>query len=236
MVIKMSNEQKREYRFLTTLAAMFVTFSIISVAVGYKLVAIGPYFLLSGAAFILPFRYLLGDIIAEVYGYKIAVCQIYNLVLACIVFSVAVTLIIKLPSPANWPHQSAFQYVLGGSLKIIAAALLGMFIGVYVNIFLLAKMKVALGVKSFLIRAFLASAAGELIQYIIALSIIYYSQLPFSKLLTLIISDYGFQAILIFLLTPFANVLMLIFKRIEKTDTQFVFDPFSSQNRDGESR
>src|SRR5262249_18119296 len=152
----------------------------------------------------LPFRYLLGDIITEVYGYKIALVQVFNLVICCMLFSVFTITIIHLPSPPEWHYQSDFQIVLGASFKVTITALIGMFIGVNVNIWLLSRLKGIFKLNSFYIRAFISSSFGEIVQYAIVLSILYYHQLSIERLISLIFSDYAFQALFIFFLMPLA--------------------------------
>ncbi|MFT3741534.1 MAG: VUT family protein [Gammaproteobacteria bacterium] len=227
-----TNSKETNFKLLATLSAIFATLSVTSIAVGYKLIEVGNYFLLSGAAFILPFRYLLGDVLTEVYGYKISLQLVKNLAVCCLLFSLLVTIIINLPSPANWKYEPAFQYVLGGSLKITITALLSMFIGVYMNLLLYSKMKIALKVNSFFIKAFVASSAGELIQYTIVLSILYYSQLSLQKLFVLIFSDFMFQVICISLLMPLAHFVVILIRKIEGIDMKLQFNPFKSDAAD----
>ncbi len=222
------NIKEGNFRLLTTLATIFITLSVTSVAVGYKLVEIGSYFLLSGAAFILPFRYLLGDILTEVYGCKIALKQLINLAICCLLFSLLATIVINLPSPADWKYEPDFRYVLGGSLKMTITALTATFIGVYINILIYTKMKIVLKINSFCIKAFVASSTGELIQYAIVLSVLYYPQLSLQRLTGLIFSDFFFQLICISILAPLSQLIMLSIKKIEGIDQNFNFNPFQS--------
>jgi len=214
-------------RFLTTLGALFVTFSIASVALGYKMISFGGEFVFSGAAFVIPFRYLIGDIIAEIYGYDVAKKQIFNLVLCCAVFSILVFTVSHLPPPSHWAYQSDYIYVLGSAPHITFFALIGMFLGIYLNTYLLVKLRFLLKFNPFVLRVLLASGLGEFIQYSFVISLLYYSKLPFQKLIILIFSDYVFQILIIGIFTIPTYYAMQFIKNLESYKKEsFSFDPF----------
>jgi uncharacterized PurR-regulated membrane protein YhhQ (DUF165 family) len=60
------------YKAFPLVAMLYVTFSITSMVVAYKIIGIAGY-IITGSALIMPLRYLMGDIIAEVYG-----CLLYT--------------------------------------------------------------------------------------------------------------------------------------------------------------
>lgn len=215
---------KNSEKYLSLLTSLFITFSIVSVAVGYKLISINGI-ILSGAALAIPFRYLLGDIITEVYGYKTGKMQIFNLFVACIVFSIFCTFIVNTPSPANWPYEASYRYVLGNSLKITLVALSGVLLGMFLNIFILIKLKFSFKINSFILRAVIASCLGDLLQYSLVISILYHTHLSDIKIIKLILSDYISQISFLAILTFPANIIMAILKKLEN-QTAMGINPF----------
>jgi queuosine precursor transporter len=62
-------EQKKSYRYLSFVTAIFVTVLIISNIIAVKLVQIFGL-ILPAAVVLFPIAYIFGDILTEVYGYK----------------------------------------------------------------------------------------------------------------------------------------------------------------------
>ena len=223
------NSLKRSY--FSTICSLYITMALVSLVLGFKVVHFG-HFLISGAAFVLPFRYLLGDVLAEIYGYHVAKRQIWNLLLVCFVFSLIAKAVIALPSPAYWTHQAAFDFVLGKAFHVFVVASLGFLVGAMLNIYVLSRFRIMLKGRYFIIRSFFASIVGELTQYIIALSILYYSIFPPLKIAQLIFSDYLTQILFVSILTPFATILVIWLKQVDplRVDSETIdFDPFKMQ-------
>ena len=65
----------------------------------------------TGAAVIFPLTYFLGDIITEVYGFDISKKLIWTALFCELVFVLFTNFLIHLPSPANFQHQTAFNFI-----------------------------------------------------------------------------------------------------------------------------
>lgn len=216
------------YKYFTTLVVLYVVIGISSLPLGYKLVQLGP-FLISGGAFFVPFRFLIGDILAEVYGYKIARKQIFNLVISGFVFSIFAYTIIHLPSPPGWEHQAAYDYVLGKVLYITAVAPLGIIVGSNINMYIVSKLRILLKNRFFFVRSISASISGELIQYTIVTTLIFVGTLPASKIAHLIIYNYCVQLVFVFTLAIPASFVARKIRNAEGIDLSkevVKFNPF----------
>ena len=72
---------KPGYLFLNLLGFLLITTSLTTLVLGYDVIEIHG-FIFSAAALIIPFRYLLGDIIAEIYGLSTAKKMIWYIVIS----------------------------------------------------------------------------------------------------------------------------------------------------------
>lgn len=226
---KLSTKPSKGYKLLLPLSFLLLTTSLTTFVLGYKVIDIHGY-IYSAAALIIPFRYLIGDIIAEIYGLSEAKKIIWLMILCSIIYSTVCVLTIKLPSPPYWSHQSDYDFVLGNTLKIAAYAAFGVTLGSMLNVFLLSKWKVLLKGKWFLFRSLGASITGELTQYIVVLTMMYWTVFGASKIIELIILDYSIQVILLLLLTPLAHMSIFFIKYIEGVDIyekNVCFNPFN---------
>jgi uncharacterized integral membrane protein (TIGR00697 family) len=215
--ITLSKTPMPTYKALFSLSFLLLTICLTSFVLGYKLIDIHGH-VLSAAAIIIPFRYLLTDLIAEVYGLSVAKKMIWMLVVCGIIFSTVCVLIIKLPSPAYWSHQEDYDFVLGNTLRIALSATVGVILGSMLNVFLLSKWKVLFEGRWFLLRSFLSSLCGELTQYVAVLTMMYWGMLGIDKIIELIIIDYLFQVAFLLFLSPVSHVSLFFIKYIEGVD------------------
>ena len=122
------------------IVAFFVAVFLISNILATKGVAIGPL-ITDGAFFLFPLAYVLGDVIAECYGFKAARRAIFTgfgvTLLAVASFYVA----IWLPPADFYESQSEFAHILGLVPQIVVASLAGYIVGQLLNSWVLVKIK-----------------------------------------------------------------------------------------------
>lgn len=108
-------------------------------------VSIGPVQVLpiisDGGAILFPLAYILGDVIAEVYGFRAARRAILvgfgSAVLAFATFLVAMAL----PGASFYENQDAFESVVWSGLQIVAASMVAYVTGQLLNSYVLVRMK-----------------------------------------------------------------------------------------------
>ena len=115
--------------------ALFVALLLISNVAAVKLIQFGPEWtplgipvlpiITDGGAFLFPLTYILGDVLAEVYGMKGARRAILLGFGASILASATFLLVGAAPAAADWPNQDAYSAVLGFVPRIVLASLLG---------------------------------------------------------------------------------------------------------------
>jgi uncharacterized integral membrane protein (TIGR00697 family) len=126
---------------LVIFIALFITCLITANVIAVKIVSLGP-FLLPAAIFIFPLSYIFGDILTEVYGYRLARRVIWLGFICNLVFVFFVWLGQLLPAAPFWEGQEAYQRILGYTPRLLAASFLGYLVGEFANSFILSKMKI----------------------------------------------------------------------------------------------
>lgn len=142
------------------LLALFVTVFLISNINATKGVQIGPL-ITDGAFFLFPIAYILGDVLAECYGYKStrrAILIGFGVtILAVLSFYVA----IWLPEASFWDGQESFESTLGLVPQIVVASLAGYIVGQLLNAKVLVAIKKRTGEKSLWARLIGSTVVGE---------------------------------------------------------------------------
>ena len=158
------------------LAVLFNVCLIASNLFAIKIFQIWDWCVLPGAVIIFPVSYILNDCISEVYGYRKARFVIWTGFAMNLFFVLAAQLVLALPGAPFWGGQEAFSYVFGAAPKTLAASLLAFLAGSNVNAMTMSWMKVKDNGRRFGVRAIISSIAGELVDSLIFIPIVFWSQ------------------------------------------------------------
>ncbi|SDS62712.1 queuosine precursor transporter [Corynebacterium timonense] len=157
------------------LVAVFCAVFLISNITAQKGVEIGPL-ITDGAFFLFPLSYVIGDVIAEVYGFRAARRAVFTGFGVALLGVVSFYIAIWLPPADFYDGQETFAAVLGLLPRIVVASLAGYVVGQLLNAWVLQKMKERLGPNNLWARLLGSTLVGEfadtLIFCVIAASVI----------------------------------------------------------------
>ncbi|MGO4145951.1 queuosine precursor transporter [Paenarthrobacter sp. YAF11_1] len=138
-----------------------------------KGVVLGPI-ITDGGFFLFPIAYILGDVMSEVYGFKVARKAIITSFALSVFASLCYWIIIVLPGFSDeygTSKQAAIEGALGPVPQIVLASLLAFLAGQTINSWILVRMKARTGEKSLWARLMGSSVVGELVDTLIFCSI-----------------------------------------------------------------
>ncbi|NQD86930.1 queuosine precursor transporter [Paenarthrobacter sp. CM16] len=138
-----------------------------------KGVVLGPI-ITDGGFFLFPIAYILGDVMSEVYGFKVARKAIITSFALSVFASLCYWIIIVLPGFSDdygTTKQAAIEGALGPVPLIVLGSLLAFLAGQTINSWILVKMKARTGEKSLWARLMGSSVVGELVDTLIFCSI-----------------------------------------------------------------
>ena len=149
-----------KYKHYSVLCMIFVTVALCDVLLVYRLVRIGAFVVTAGV-FVMPLYYTLQDIVAEVYGYKKAQKMLIAMIVCMYVFSVIISIGIKLPYPVSWHYQEDYRFVLGHLFRTNSLGLLAVLFGAFLNIALVSRWKILARGRYYWFRCLCCSSVGE---------------------------------------------------------------------------
>ena len=126
---------------LVIITAVFITCLITANIIAVKVISLGP-FILPAAIFVFPLSYVFGDVLTEVYGYRVARRVIWLGFVSNLIFVIFAWVGQVLPPAPFWEGQEAYKTILGYTPRLLAASFCGYLVGEFVNSFVLAKMKI----------------------------------------------------------------------------------------------
>jgi hypothetical protein len=170
-------------------AMLYISIMICNAILTNKWIGLGNNFVFGGA-FISPMLFILGDIIAEIFGYKIAKNIILIAFICQTIFATLIVIVLSTPAPPGWHEHHSFSFVLGSILRIDMSGLVAYLISGIVNVHLITKWKVLLCGRVFWLRSLGASTISEALYSGIAILMIGFGSLPFFSMLHVIMLTY----------------------------------------------
>lgn len=143
---------QRPRGYFDVIVATFVGLLLISNVAAVKLIQFGPNveifgfpvlpIITDGGFILFPLTYVLGDVLAEVYGFKGAKRAIGMGFVMAALASLTFLLVGIAPPADDWAaNQPAFDAILGFVPRIVLASLLAYAVGQFLNAWVLVKMK-----------------------------------------------------------------------------------------------
>ena len=184
-------------------AALFVALLLISNVAATKLIAFGPAWspfglpvlpiITDGGALLFPLTYVLGDVLAEVFGMRGARRAILLGFGVSLLASLTFLAVGAAPAAPGYENQEAFVAVLGFVPRIVAASLAGYLVGQFLNAWVLVKLKQWREGKGMWKRLLGSTVVGEAADTTIFCLIAFGGQIDGGTMLNYIVVGYLFK-------------------------------------------
>lgn len=204
--------------------ATFCALLLISNIGATKLIEFGPI-ITDGGAFLFPLTYILGDVLAEVYGLKRARRAIVLGFALSIVASVTFLAVNAAPPAADWPNQDAWNAVLGFVPRIVAASLVGYLAGQLLNAWVLVKIKQRTGQRGLWARLVGSTLVGEAADTILFCTIAFGGLVSGSTLLNYIAFGYIYKVAVEVILLPITYRVVALVRAREPEEVLAAAEP-----------
>ena len=202
---------------LLGVSSLFVATLVASNIIAVKIAAVGP-FSVPAAIVIFPLAYLFGDVLTEVWGYRVARTVIWTGFLANIVVVLFIAAAIAIPSDPHYTDQSAYSRVLGESPRLVAASLTAYLLGEFLNAFVLARLKVATRGRMLWTRTIGSTLVGQGVDSAVFITLAFAGTQPWSLLLVIIRDVWIVKVLYEVIATPITYALVTLLKRVEGVD------------------
>ncbi len=217
---------KVSHRFVIV-TAIFITCLITANIIVVKPTSFGG---IPAAIIIFPLSYIVGDILTEVYGYRLARRVIWLGFLCNLIAVIAIWVGQLLPPASAWGEQQAYESILGYVPQALFASFVAYLVGEFSNSFVLAKMKIKTKGRWLWTRTIGSTVVAQALDAAIFIPLVYIGRFDLSFIvmasLTHWLAKVGYETIA----TPLTYVVVNYLKRKEAIDTydyETKFNPFS---------
>ncbi len=205
-------------KWFVAIAAIFITSLLTANIISVKLISIFGFFLPAGVI-IFPISYIFGDILTEVYGYRLARLVIWLGFLCNFLAVVAIGLAQLLPPAPFWQGQEAYQAILGYTPRLLAASFLAYLGGEFTNSYILARLKMLTRGRWLWLRTIASTLVAQSLDSAVFISLAFVGTIPPAGLLNAIFTQWFFKSAYEALATPLTYTVTNFLKRVEGLDT-----------------
>ena len=222
----------KQYRYITFLSMLFISIFLICDTTAFRMVEFfGREVPLSG--FIIPAIFALGDIIAETYGYRITMKVLFSGIICQLLYGIIMNLVLRAPSAlqntTNIHYDLAFQHILRTSLTSCASVSSGMF----VNAFLISKLKIYMHGKRFWLRTLISSGFSEIVLCTVAYFCLFTGLKDITSIVSIIYIVWLYKMLVSILINPIVSYVGKKLKELENSDVYDIgvnYNPFVKSN------
>ena len=207
----------RSYRFLGWLTAAYITFQLVSDITAGKIIQISA-FPVSVTVLYFPITYLFGDVLTEVYGYGRSRSVIWKVFFSSILAGVIYTLVVRIPPAAGFQGNDAYTRVLGSVPRILVGGWIAVWVGGFLNDYVLAKMKIWTHGKHLWTRTIGSTIVSEFANTFLFYTIALYSVIPTRLLVESILTGWILKSAVEIILTPWTYWVVNKLKKLESED------------------
>lgn len=173
----------------------------------------GPL-IFDGGAFLFPLAYIVGDILAEVYGYRRARRAIFIGFLMLIVAALTYQ-VVALTTPVE--GFEAWNDALAPTLRLTLAGLAGFFVGSLVNAKIVSRMKDRMKERSVALRLILSTLVGEFLDTLVFCLVAFAGTISLAELANYTVTGYIYKCLVEILIVPLTLLIIRWLKRHEPT-------------------
>jgi len=222
------------HRFVIV-TAIFVTCLITANIIVIKPISLGISLFglpvsLPAAIIIFPLSYIVGDILTEVYGYRLARRVIWLGFLCNLVAVFAIWVGQLLPPASVWGGQEAYERTLGYIPQVLFASFLAYLVGEFSNSFVLAKMKIKTKGRWLWMRTIGSTMVAQALDAAVFIPLAYIGQFDLSFIAMVSVTHWLAKVLYETVATPLTYAVVNYLKRKEAIDTYDYatnFSPFS---------
>lgn len=219
----------KNYKLLPLITAIFAATLMISNTLDTKIFDFFGILAMPAGVILFPLGYVFGDVLTEVYGYKVARKVIWTGFLTLVIMIVFYEIAIRLKPAGFWQNQEAFETIFGHVFRIVGASITAYLVGEFSNSYIVAKLKLKTSGKGMATRFVLSTLVGQALDTIVFVAIAFTGTMGFKDLAFVTFSAWLFKVAWEVLALPITIPVVKLIKKIEQEDyfdKETDFNPF----------
>jgi uncharacterized integral membrane protein (TIGR00697 family) len=205
----MLNNLRRGENYLALLACIYSGSLVLAAVMASKIIAVGRLVVPAGVlAYCLTF--LITDVISEIWGKERAQTVVMGGFITLVLVFLLTGVSILWPPASFWPHQKAYETILGSSARIMVASLTAYLFSQYHDVWAFHFWKRVTSDRFLWLRNNASTIVSQLLDSVVFITIAFYGSMP---LVPLILGQWVVKVGIAALDTPFVYLLVYLVRR-----------------------
>lgn len=201
-------ENPAGYKLLAFISMLYMSIMFCNAILTNRYIGINNFFVLGGT-FTSPFIFIMDNIIAEIYGYKITRAVIISGFMGQTIFVLICQLVLKTPYPSFFQSQFSYKNILGPSLFLInISGFLAYISANLINSYIITRWKILLKGRHFWLRSLGSSTFSEALYSFIAILTMELKSLSLHSIIKVAILSYLIKVIYSVIFSYPANLIV----------------------------
>lgn len=154
--------QVNKYKYFTLMASIYIALVMLTMVVENHVILLGSIKILSGTL-VIPLSYAISDVITEIYGYYEMRRLIWISIIVLYSVALIICIIMQLPADMSNQENNAYAIIFKPFQKNVITYSIATFLGIFLNSYLLSKLKILISGKYFWLRSLGSTMIGEAI-------------------------------------------------------------------------
>ncbi len=203
------DSRQRAENYLALLACVYSGSLVLAAVLASKIIAIGPLVVPAGVlAYSLTF--LVTDVIGEIWGKQRAQTVIVGGFITLVLVFLLTGISIFWPPATIWPHQRAYETILGSSARIMIASLIAYLFSQYHDVWAFSLLRQLTTERFLWLRNNASTIVSQLLDSVVFITIAFYGVMP---LVPLILGQWVVKVGIALLDTPLVYLLVYLVRR-----------------------
>lgn len=206
------------FKCLAFLSMLYLCIMLFNALLTNRYVGSASFFVLGGTL-TSPLVFLIDNIIAEIYGFKITRSIIFFSLIVQTIFVILCQLVIQSPAPDFFHENNFYTKLLGGDLiRIHLSNCVAYVFAILINTKILTQWKVLLKGKKFWLRSIGSNTISEALYSLIAIILMEFQAIPLSQILRVLIISYSIKLLYSIILVYPLQIIINIIRNITGID------------------
>lgn len=189
--------KNHEFNYLVIITAIMITCYLTSNLMAVKVINILGYSWFDAGTIVFPLAYMLGDVLTEIWGYKVAKKVIYLTFICNIIMTMFTYIGVFMPTPSYLGEiENAYNTVFTFTPRILIASLVGFLAGELSNAKTMEIIKNITKEKYLFVRTILSSVVGYIFDTGLFVIIAFLGIVPIGDIIIMIVAQYFIKIII----------------------------------------
>lgn len=224
----LKNDSKNSFKLDHFFLMLIITIFVVCDTTAFRMTPFGGSDVpVSGL--ILPVVFALGDLVADVYGFNISRKMIWNVVICQVIFGLTITFALSFPTPLGNKINAHYSIAFSNILWTNFTSCLSITSGMFVNAFLMSKLKVRMHGKGFIFRTIMSSSISEFVLCFVAYNVLYFWTKNFHEIWQIVLAVWWYKVVFALISSPivwFLSKLVKYYEGIDIYDKNVNYNPF----------